>query len=524
MLPPCKESQFCRVRPFHCASRSLMCNPERHQDSCRPAILLCCFPRGSCIPPPTALPKQEGAFQTEEAVQSQKEVHVVLGNEACDLDSMVSALALAYFLAETSPDSKAAFVPVLNIPRVDFPLRTESTFLLQQQRIPENLLIFRDEIDLAALHRAGLLSLTLVDHHVLPRDAALESAVVEVVDHRPLERQRAPPCRVTAELVGSCTTLVTERILQGPVRTLNSQVAALLYGTILLDCVNMAAEAGKVTPKDTHYVSLLESMFPELQTRSLVFDALQRAKFDVSGLTTEQMLRKDLKSLAGKGTVVAISAIYVALQDFLHRPGLEQDLGAFCRQRGYDVLIAMTISFGARNEPFRQLAVYSQQAEHQAAVCQALERSSSPSLGLSRLESPCPTICAYHQGNTTASRKKVLPIVQDFLRQRAGHHPAGPSMQPDISGCGPPTRVDPQGAGSRGPDRNVAVNNPPKPHRLGEDVADDDTPLPPTPVNSLVDECPLHQGLPQVLPEAIFEKVTRIATDRSLAHQSPEKK
>ncbi|XP_025030589.1 exopolyphosphatase PRUNE1 isoform X2 [Python bivittatus] len=459
-----------------------------------------------------------------EAVQSQKEVHVVLGNEACDLDSTVSALALAYFLAKTSPDSKAAFIPVLNIPRVDFPLRTESTFLLQQQRIPENLLIFRDEIDLAALHQAGLLSLTLVDHHILPRDAALGAAVVEVVDHRPLERRRAPPCRVTAELVGSCTTLVTERILQGPVRTLNSQVAALLYGTILLDCVNMAAEAGKVTPKDTHYVSLLESMFPELQTRSLVFDALQRAKFDVSGLTTEQMLRKDLKSLAGKGTAVAISAIYVALQDFLHRPGLEQDLGAFCRQRGYDVLIAMTISFGARNEPFRQLAVYSQQAERQAAVCQALERSSSPSLSLSRLESPCPTIRAYHQGNTTASRKKVLPIVQDFLRQRAGHHPAGPSMQPDLSGCGPPTRVDPQGAGSRGPDRNVAVNNPPKPHRLGEDVADDDTPLPPTPVNSLVDECPLHQGLPQVLPEAIFEKVTRIATDRSLAHQSPEKK
>lgn len=51
----------------------------------------------------------------------------------------------------------------------------------------------------------------------------------------------------------------------------------------MLDCVNMAAEAGKVTPKDTHYVSLLESMFPELQPRSVVFGALQSAKFGVSG-------------------------------------------------------------------------------------------------------------------------------------------------------------------------------------------------------------------------------------------------
>ncbi|KAL7977983.1 hypothetical protein Chor_004970 [Crotalus horridus] len=248
-------------------------------------------------------------------VQSKRAVHVVLGNEACDLDSMVSALVLAYFLAKTSLDSEAAFVPVLNIPRVDFPLRTESAFLLHQQRIPEKVLVFRDEIDLAGLNKAGLLSMTLVDHHILPsKDAELEAAVVEVLDHRPLEWERPPPCRVTAELVGSCATLVAERLLQARVPTLDSQIAALLHGTILLDCVNMAVEASKVTPKDARCVSRLESMFPELQPRNQVFDALQRAKFDVSGLTTEQMLRKDLKSLVSKKATVAISAVYVALQ------------------------------------------------------------------------------------------------------------------------------------------------------------------------------------------------------------------
>lgn len=70
---------------------------------------------------------------------------------------------------QMSPESKTSFVPVLNIPRADFPLRTESSFLLKQHHIPESALIFRDEIDLHALHRAGRLSLTLVDHHVLPR-------------------------------------------------------------------------------------------------------------------------------------------------------------------------------------------------------------------------------------------------------------------------------------------------------------------------------------------------------------------
>ncbi|XP_039219521.1 exopolyphosphatase PRUNE1 isoform X1 [Crotalus tigris] len=459
----------------------------------------------------------------QDHVQSKRAVHVVLGNEACDLDSMVSALVLAYFLAKTSLDSEAAFVPVLNIPRVDFPLRTESAFLLHQQRIPEKVLVFRDEIDLAGLNKAGLLSMTLVDHHILPsKDAELEAAVVEVLDHRPLEWERPPPCRVTAELVGSCATLVAERLLQARVPTLDSQIAALLHGTILLDCVNMAVEASKVTPKDARCVSRLESMFPELQPRNQVFDTLQRAKFDVSGLTTEQMLRKDLKSLASKKATVAISAVYVALQDFLHRPGLEQDLAAFCHQRGFSLLVAMTISFGDDKKPFRQLAVYSQQGQLQDAVCQALERSSNPSLSLSQLESPCSSVRAYQQANTSASRKKVLPIIREFLTQWAGASPTGPSMQPAVSSRVPPARVDSQGTGSHDP--SGATKEPPKPLRLGEDAADEDTLLPPTPMNSLVDECPLHQGLPEVSPEAIFERVNRIATDRSLGRRSPEKK
>ncbi|XP_049661666.1 bcl-2/adenovirus E1B 19 kDa-interacting protein 2-like protein isoform X4 [Accipiter gentilis] len=190
-------------------------------------------------------------------------------------------------------------------------------------------------------------------------DTALEEAVVEVLDHRPLERDRAPSCQVTAELVGSCATLVTERIAQGPPGILDRTTAALLHGTILLDCVNLSPAAGKVTPRDVACVSLLEARFPELLARNAIFEALQAAKFDVSGLTTEQMLRKDLKVLSSDELVLAVSAIYVDLETFLCRPNLLQDLDAFCQARGYTGLVAMTISFNERNEPSRQLAVYS---------------------------------------------------------------------------------------------------------------------------------------------------------------------
>ncbi|NWW96205.1 PRUN1 Exopolyphosphatase, partial [Rhynochetos jubatus] len=349
-------------------------------------------------------------------VRCHRELHVVMGNEACDLDSTVSALALAFFLAKTSPASKAAFIPVLNIPRADFALRTETTFLLREEGIPASSLIFRDEIDLGGLHRAGLLSLTLVDHHVLPSaDAALEGAVVEVLDHRPLERDRVPGCRVTAEPVGSCATLVTERIARGPLGVLDRPTAALLHGTILLDCVNLSPAAGKVTPRDVACVSLLEESFPELPPRDTVFQALQAAKFDVSGLTTEQMLRKDLKVVSGGELLLATSAIYVDLETFLRRPGLLQDLDAFCRARGYAGLVAMMISFNERNEPSRQLAVYSRHETLRGAVCRALEKVTEPALQLQPLPSPWSCVGTYGQGNAAASRKKVLPILRAAL-------------------------------------------------------------------------------------------------------------
>ncbi|OXB72331.1 UNVERIFIED_CONTAM: hypothetical protein H355_015630 [Colinus virginianus] len=415
----------------------------------------------------------------QEHIQRRQEVHVVMGNEACDLDSTVSALALAFFLAETSAPPKAAFIPVLNIPRSDFALRTETTFLLRERGIPDSSLIFRDEIDLAGLHRAGLLSLTLVDHHVLPgaltvpvssasADAALEEAVVDVLDHRPLEREWAPSCQLTVELVGSCATLVTERIAQGPPGVLDRTTAALLHGTILLDSINLSPAGGKVTPRDVACVSLLESRFPELPDHDSVYGALQAAKFDVSGLTTEQMLRKDLKTVSGDGHVLAISGIYMDIELFLRRPGVLQDLAAFCCSRGYSALVAMTVSFNERHEPTRQLAVYSQHEALRSTLCRALEEATTPALHLQALPSPWPCVSAYAQGNALASRKKVLPVLRAALGGGAGT--------------------------AAGPEEEVAP--------------------PPTPMNSLVEESPLAQAVPPVCPQAVLERVSRMAAQQ----------
>ncbi|XP_005245450.1 exopolyphosphatase PRUNE1 isoform X1 [Homo sapiens] len=405
------------------------------------------------------------------ALQESRPLHVVLGNEACDLDSTVSALALAFYLAK-------------------------------KVHIPESILIFRDEIDLHALYQAGQLTLILVDHHILSKsDTALEEAVAEVLDHRPIEPKHCPPCHVSVELVGSCATLVTERILQGAPEILDRQTAALLHGTIILDCVNMDLKIGKATPKDSKYVEKLEALFPDLPKRNDIFDSLQKAKFDVSGLTTEQMLRKDQKTIYRQGVKVAISAIYMDLEAFLQRSNLLADLHAFCQAHSYDVLVAMTIFFNTHNEPVRQLAIFCPHVALQTTICEVLERSHSPPLKLTPASSTHPNLHAYLQGNTQVSRKKLLPLLQEALSAYFDSMkiPSGQPETADVSREQVDKELDRAS--------NSLISG------LSQD--EEDPPLPPTPMNSLVDECPLDQGLPKLSAEAVFEKCSQISLSQS---------
>lgn len=67
--------------------------------------------------------------------------------------------------------------------------------------------------------------------------------------------------------------------------------AALCVAAVVLDCVNMAPSAGKVTPKDSEFAAALESRFPDLPPRGALFQTLNNAKFDVSGTSQRLVFR-----------------------------------------------------------------------------------------------------------------------------------------------------------------------------------------------------------------------------------------
>ncbi|XP_034409887.1 exopolyphosphatase PRUNE1 [Cyclopterus lumpus] len=433
-------------------------------------------------------------------------LHVVLGNEACDLDSMVCALTYAYFLSK-SGGSEALVIPLLNIRQSELLLRSDCVYLLRQVCLSPDLLLFRDQLDLPALHRDGRLRLTLVDHNVLPSsDRDLEAAVVEVIDHHLLERDSSPYCPVTVETVGSCATLVTERIMQKAPEILDQQVAQLLYAAVVLDCVNMAPSAGKVTPKDLRLAEALEARFPALPERDALFHELQDAKFDVSGLNTQQMLLKDMKAVSGSLNV-AISALYVTLEDFLQRARLEAELSGFCLKFGFDLLLLMTISFSESREPIRELAAFSHSAACRRQVSHYLEQARNPALNLCPIRSPHPHITAYQQGNSLVSRKKLLPLVKDFLRELDGR--LGDGRLGD-GGLGDGGLGDGGlGDGGLGDGRLGDVDE-----EEEEEEEEEEARVPPTPMNSLVEGCPLDGGLPHLSALDLEEKFSKMADRR----------
>ncbi|KAJ3087025.1 hypothetical protein HK102_011950 [Quaeritorhiza haematococci] len=289
------------------------------------------------------------------------DVTVVLGNEAADLDSIVSSVSFAWYKhilharANTPTGHERHFVPVINIPRADFPLRTECTFAFKTsfasppspplpttngetknqsapslgEEIVSNL-TFIDEVSLDAVSQNSKLRLVLTDHNILPPTLSKFNDLVEgVLDHHKDEGiyTNAQPREIVP--VGSATTLVVERwealltrgrILDGNDDTvvdvsnkrdvlIDGHLAKLMLAPILVDTINLRTEFGRVTDRDRKMVDFLVPFITEhekLDASSLglavprfnqdaFFESLQAAKFDITHLETGDLLRKDYK-------------------------------------------------------------------------------------------------------------------------------------------------------------------------------------------------------------------------------------
>lgn len=346
--------------------------------------------------------------------ENAREAWVVMGNEAADLDSMASAVCLAWQLARKSSQAGTVYLPLMPIPREDFRLRTEAAFLFSEAGLSETELFFTDDVSLEALGKKGTLRLVLVDHNKPGKAfAAFLPNVAGVVDHHQDEGLFPDLKDRTIEPVGSACTLVAEKILAEGLADIPSDAALLLAGTILLDTVNLDPAAGRVTPKDEAMVRALLPIAGKSQ--QVLFDRLQFEKFNVASLSTFDLLRKDYKEYSAGSIRYGMSSVLLSLESWKKKDlKLPEELKRYAESRKLSLLLVMN----AYTEPkfTRELVVYSPDPALFRKVDDFLKASD---LGLSPLPSPAGSIpdCFgwFAQANESYSRKKLQPVIQQLL-------------------------------------------------------------------------------------------------------------
>jgi exopolyphosphatase len=344
-----------------------------------------------------------------QAARAGMPARIYLGNEASDLDSMASSVLYAFSKGAVSDGLPN--IPVMNIPREDFNLRTEAAWLFKECGVSAADLLFLDDLDLDRLFAAGGAQLVLVDHNKLGnRQSAWADAVVEIIDHHANEGLY-PAAKKVIEPTGSASTLVAEVLLASVPDDLESGAAALALGTILLDTVNLDPDAKRVTPRDEAVAQkLLDAVTLD---RNALFESLQFEKFNVAALSSRDILRKDYKEYRMGSVVCGIASALLPLTDWMRKDAaLDDSFKAYLNERKLDVLLVMS----AYTAPAftRELAVHSENSDLRKRLIEFMNQSG---LGLTSLVpgSASTDYCA--QADLSQSRKKLQPLLSDHFQK-----------------------------------------------------------------------------------------------------------
>ena len=379
---------------------------------------------------------------------------LVIGNDAADADSIVSAICLAFIEGKT---------PIVPITKDTFVYeRPEVELLLELAGIVNastKLLYIEDLIDILqnsdSTEDDVRRRLTLVDHNTI-NDSLHKFRhmidVVEIVDHHMDEKQYTETCRgkqrtIAFEsgkaLVASTTTLVAEELLLDQIDTPLPSIATLLLGVILLDSHNLDESIGKVTYRDRDAVSrlltetdwsksaLLAYLIPSdegltIDTNEL-FSHLQHAKYEPEfweAFSVERGLGYDYKAFAlgrenEEQQSFGISTILMSGLSFLEKEDFILKTVEFMRSKEISFLGIMFAYYDLTAGFRRQLAFCSYEDQRLVAT-RLYEELDLMDVDIDTLELKSNEIQVhlYDQGNIVPSRKQIGPLLIDYFSGR----------------------------------------------------------------------------------------------------------
>ncbi|KAK0715188.1 hypothetical protein B0H67DRAFT_600892 [Lasiosphaeris hirsuta] len=363
----------------------------------------------------------------------------VIGNESADLDSICSAVLLAYFRTHTPPHT--LHIPLSNLPRADLALRPELTAILRPAGLsPDDFLTLSDFPKDGP--RPDQTQWLLVDHnaptgflanYLTTASPSESSPIIGCIDHHDDEGvvPASSDPRVFAKC-GSCMSLVLDHVKPAwvalpPSREIDSQLSYLALGPILIDTTNLASK-DKTTEWDVRAVALAEA---NLQgggyDRTGYFDAISELKEDISGLSFRDVLRKDYKRWADGGLVLGMSSVVQGIEylttELGDRDGFLEALKSWSKEQGLDIAAVMTVS-RPRGVFTRELLVWAF-GEQGIRVAKQFVDKNKEALGLEAWgkggldgedgEQGGWRVC-WTQRRVESSRKQVAPMLREAMQ------------------------------------------------------------------------------------------------------------
>ncbi|KAH7480060.1 Exopolyphosphatase PRUNE1 [Phytophthora ramorum] len=340
-------------------------------------------------------------------------VHVLVGNEAADADSIVSALSYAF--VHHQKQAQTLHVALLPITRSELVLRCDVSALFQELGVDTDALVFVDEFPWALHARVKVVE--IVDHHS------------DLGHHLGAEREVA--FADGNALVASTCTLVAERLKDVESHDVHQLLSTMLLGVIALDSINFDPSAKKVTPRDVKAAEKLEET--AFADKEQLFKWLQAEKFNPThwgAFTLENCLQVDYKEFtfatsAGDAKKVGMSAVLIDLETFVLKSAdaadLRKRLSEYCKQNELAFLVVMTMFMTSDGQRHRQLLFYQENGDEAKHCVEFFTNEGS--LHLESLKLPDSHhdrhVAAFNQLNTGASRKQVAPLIQRALAEPA---------------------------------------------------------------------------------------------------------
>ncbi|KAK3318173.1 hypothetical protein B0H66DRAFT_476137 [Apodospora peruviana] len=370
----------------------------------------------------------------------------VIGNESADLDSLCSAVVLAYFRTHIPPYT--LHIPLSNLPRSDLALRPELDAVLRPAGLSKDDLVTLTDLPKDGGLRPENTRWLLVDHNapaageLIGQLLATENAyIIGCVDHHadegkvPHDLAGNDGPRVI-EKSGSCMSLVVdhcretwERLSSDAAGELDAQIAHVALGPILIDTNNLTSK-DKTTDWDVEAVKFAESKLQRQQScnRKGYFDEITRLKQDISGMSYRDIWRKDYKQWRDGDLSLGMSSVVQGFGYLIEEIGdkmeLLRELKKWAEEQKVDIAVVMTaFSTPGQDGGFkRELLVWALN-EDAAMVAEEFVEENGKKLGLESWKSGeldettngSWRMC-WTQGRVENSRKQVAPLLREAMK------------------------------------------------------------------------------------------------------------